>query len=305
MPNFKRIWSFIVTVFNEWIDDKAPKLGASLSFYTIFSLAPLLLIIISIAGLLFGAQAARGEIIGQIEGLIGRQGAEIVQTALKNTNSPATGIIAIIISFLTLVVSATASFIDLQDSLNMIWKVKPKQGRNFIKALFTDRIRSFALVVSTGFLLLVSLLVSAALNAINSFFAGTALKIPTQLLELANNVISLGVIYLLFALIFMVLPDVRLKLKDMWVGALVTSFLFIIGKSLIGLYLGSSSFSSTYGAAGSLVILLLWVYYSAQILFLGAEFTQVYTREFGSEIIPSKDFERYRLDTESMKKPKE
>lgn len=294
-PKLKKVWGFIATVFNEWIDDKAQKLGASLSFYTIFSLAPLLLIVISIAGLLFGPQAARGEIIGQIEGLIGKQGAEIVQTALKNSNNTATGIISLVISFATLVISATASFFDLQDSLNMIWKVRPKPERSFIKGIFRDRINSFALVVATGFLLMVSLLVSAALNAINSYFSNTFLKIPPALLELINNVISFGVIYLLFALIFMVLPDVRLKMRDMWVGALVTSFLFIIGKFLIGLYLGTSSFSSTYGAAGSLVILLLWVYYSAQILFLGAEFTQVYTREFGSEIVPSKDFERYHL----------
>ena len=298
----KRIWKFIYKVFDEWIDDKAPKLGASLSFYTMFSIAPLLIIIISIAGLLFGAEAARGEIIGQIEGLIGRQGAEVVQTALKNSSNPITGVFAIIVSFLTLIFGATAAFIDLQESLNMIWKVKPIPGRNFIKAFLKDRMQSFALVVATGFLLLVSLLVSAGFNAFNNYFSKTFLDIPPLILDLINNIISLAVIYILFALIFMILPDVHLKIRDVWIGALVTSFLFVLGKFLIGLYLGTSSFSSTYGAAGSLVILLLWVYYSAQILFLGAEFTQVYTREFRSVIVPSTDFERYHLDTGSQKK---
>jgi membrane protein len=162
--------------------------------------------------------------------------------------------------------------------------------------------QSFALVVATGFLLLVSLLVSAGLNAFNKYFSKTFLDIPSLILELINDIISLAVIYILFALIFMILPDVRLKIRDVWIGALVTSFLFVLGKFLIGLYLGTSSFSSTYGAAGSLVILLLWVYYSAQILFLGAEFTQVYTREFRSVIVPSTDFERYHLDTGNQKK---
>jgi membrane protein len=298
----KQTWKFILTVFEEWISDKAPKLGAALSFYTMFSIAPLLVIIISVAGLLFGEKAARGEIIGQINGLIGNQGAEVVQTALKNSNNAATGIIAIIVSLITVFISSTAAFIELQDSLNMIWKVRPKSCRNFIQAFLKDRFQSLALVIGTGFLLLVSLLISAGLNAVNAFFSKTFINIPPLLLELINDSISLGVIFVLFAGIFMVLPDVRLKISDVWIGALVTSFLFVLGKFLIGLYLGTSSFSSTYGAAGSLVILLLWVYYSAQILFLGAEFTQVYTREFGSGIRPTGNFEQYYLNTGSPKK---
>jgi membrane protein len=184
----------------------------------------------------------------------------------------------------------------------MIWKVRPKSCRNFIQAFLKDRFQSLALVIGTGFLLLVSLLISAGLNAVNAFFSKTFINIPPLLLELINDSISLGVIFVLFAGIFMVLPDVRLKISDVWIGALVTSFLFVLGKFLIGLYLGTSSFSSTYGAAGSLVILLLWVYYSAQILFLGAEFTQVYTREFGSGIRPTGNFEQYYLNTGSPKK---
>jgi membrane protein len=298
----KQTRDFIIKVFNDWTDDKAPKLGASLSFYTLFSLAPLLLIVIGIAGLLFGEAATRSEVIGQIEGLIGRDGAAVVQTALKNSSNKGTGIITIIVSLITLFLSATAAFIELQDSLNMIWKVRAKPGRNFIGAFLKDRVRSFALVVATGFLLLVSLIVSAGLNAMNSYFSRTFINISPIVLEVTNDLISLGVIYIMFALMFMVLPDIKLKIGDVWIGALVTSFLFVLGKALIGLYLGTSSFSSTYGAAGSLVILLLWIYYSAQIFFLGAEFTQVYTREFRAEIVPSEEFERYHLDTGSQRK---
>jgi membrane protein len=293
----KQIQKFIIAVFNDWVDDKAPKLGASLSFYTLFSLAPLLIIVIGIAGLLFGEAATRSEVIGQIEGLIGRDGAVVVQTALKNSRNTGTGIIAIVVSVITLFISATAAFIELQDSLNMIWKVRPKPGRNVIGGFLKDRVRSFALVVATGFLLLVSLIVSAALNAMDNYVSRTFIHISPLLLEIANEAISLGVIYIMFALMFMILPDIKLKIGDVWIGAIVTSFLFILGKALIGLYIGTSSFASTYGAAGSLVILLLWIYYSAQIFFLGAEFTQVYTREFRSEITPSDEFELYHLDT--------
>jgi membrane protein len=293
----KIVWKFLRNVIDEWIDDKAPKLGASLSFFTMFSLAPLLLIVISIAGLLFGTDEAMNSIIVQVNGLIGKQGAEIIRTALKNSHNTSTGIIAIVISLVTLVISATAAFIELQDSLNIIWKVKAKSNRNFIEAFLKDRLHSFALVIAAGFLLLVSLIISAVLSAISNYFSRKFISIPTGLLEVINNVITFGVIFILFASIFMILPNVFLKLKDVWSGALVTAFLFIVGKFLIGLYLGTSTLGSTYGAAGSLVIVLLWVYYSAQILFLGAEFTKVYTRDFGSGIRPYSDFEQYYIET--------
>jgi len=293
--NFKKIWEFIKEVFGKWIDDKAPKLGAALSFYTIFSLAPLLIIVISVAGFIFGPDAARGELVGQIEGLIGREGGEIIQTALKNTNDTESGIIAIVISFVTLVIGSTVVFVELQESLDMIWRVKPTPGRNIFKGLLLDRVQSFTLVVATGFLLLVSLIISAGLSALSNFVNEKFISIPIYILDIINVCISLGVIFLLFAMIYKVLPDVEIKWKDVWVGALVTAVLFVLGKYLIGLYIGSSSLSSTYGAAGSLVIFLLWIYYSAQILFLGVEFTYIYTIRYGSGIQPAKKFMRYEV----------
>jgi membrane protein len=294
--NFKKVWEFIVAVFDKWLDDKAPKLGAALSFYTIFSLAPLLVIVISVAGFIFGPDAARGELVGQIEDLVGIEGAEVVQTALKNTNDPESGIIAIVISLITLIIGSTVVFVELQESLDIIWRVKPKPGRNIFKGLLADRVQSFALVVATGFLLLVSLVVSAGLSALSNFVSEKFLAVPIYILDISNLVISLGVIFLLFAMIYKVLPDVNIGWKDVWVGALVTSVLFVLGKYLIGLYIGSSSLGSTYGAAGSLVIFLLWIYYSAQILFLGVEFTYIYTVRYGSGIQPAKKFMLYEVN---------
>ncbi|OGU71630.1 MAG: ribonuclease BN [Ignavibacteria bacterium RBG_16_34_14] len=294
--NFGKIWQFIKDVFNKWLDDKAPKLGAALSFYTIFSLAPLLIIVISVAGFIFGPDAARGELVGQIEDLVGREGAEVVQTALKNTNDPKSGIIAIVVSLITLVIGSTAVFVELQESLDIIWRVKPKPGRNIFRGLLADRVQSFALVVATGFLLLVSLLVSTAIAALSNFVNERLLAVPIYVLDIANLIISFGVIFILFAMIYKVLPDVNLGWKDVWVGAMVTTVLFVLGKYLIGLYIGSSSLGSTYGAAGSLVIFLLWIYYSAQILFLGVEFTYIYTVRYGSGIKPSKRFMIYEIN---------
>ena len=293
----KQIFNFIKDVFEKWSDDKAPKLGAALSFYTIFSLAPLLIIIIAVAGLIFGPDAARGEIVAEIRGLVGQEGAETVETALKNSNNTEAGIIALVSSFIALITGSTLIFIDLQDSLNMIWKIKPKPGRNFIKVFIKDRFQSFALVVATGFLLLVSLIVSAGITALSTFLSNNFLPVPFWVLDVINIVLSFAIIFVLFATIYKVLPDVHITLKDVRMGAIVTTVLFIIGKYLIGLYLGTSTLSSTYGAAGSLVIVLLWVYYSAQILFLGAEFTQVYANRYGSGIRPTSKFMKYGDDT--------
>jgi len=302
--SIKGIFNFVKAVFEKFADDKAPKLGASLAFYTIFSLSPLLVIIISISGLIFGPDAARGEIVNEIGDLIGREGAEVVQTALKNTNDPETGIISLIISLVTLAIGSTVVFIELQDSLDMIWKVKPKPGRNFIKGLVKDRVQSFALVVATGFLLLVSLVVSAGITALGNYLQGR-INLPFDLMQIINLVISLAVMFVLFGLIYKVLPDVHLGWKEVWFGALVTAGLFTLGKYLISLYLGSNTLGSTYGAAGSLVILLLWVYYSAQILFLGAEFTQVYANKFGSGIIPTSKFMKYENESALSERQKE
>lgn len=290
--SLKGQYNFVKAVFEKFSDDKAPKLGASLAFYTIFSLSPLLIIVISIAGLLFGEDAAKGEIVGEIKDLIGNDGAQVVQTALKNTNNTETGIISLIISFITLVIGSTVVFIELQDSLNMIWKVKPKPGRNFIKGLLTDRFQSFALVVASGFLLLVSLIASAGITALSNFLQGK-INLPFDLMQIINLVLSIVILFVMFGLIFKVLPDALISWKDVWIGSLVTAGLFSLGKYFIGLYLGSNTLGSTYGAAGSLVVLLLWVYYSSQILFLGAEFTQVYANRFGSGIKPTEKFMRY------------
>jgi membrane protein len=290
--SFKGIIDFLKAVFEKWIADKAPKLSASLAFYTIFSLSPLLIIIISIAGFLFGAEAARGELVTEIEDLVGREGAEVVQTALANTADTQTGIISILISLITLMIGSTIVFIELQDSLDMIWKVKPKPGRSMIKGLVKDRLQSFALVVAAGFLLLVSLLISAGINALSNFMQDRV-DIPFDLMQIVNLVLSLGILFALFGLIYKVLPDVHISWGDVWVGALVTAVLFTLGKYLIGVYLGTSTLGSTYGAAGSLVVLLLWVYYSSMILFLGAEFTQVYANKYGSGIKPTSMFMKY------------
>jgi membrane protein len=300
--NPKAIWNFIVEVIEKWISDKAAKLGASLSFYTIFSLAPLLIIAIALAGLIFGENAARGEIVGQIKGLVGKEGAEVVQTALKNSSNQETGIISLIISMATLAVGSTVVFVELQESLDMIWKVKPKPGRHLIRGLLKDRLQSFAIVVTTGFLLLVSLLISALLSALSNYVNEKFVPVPIIILDIINNLFSLGVIFLLFAMIYKILPDVDIHWNDVWIGALVTALLFVAGKFLIGLYIGSSTLSSTYGAAGSLVILLLWVYYSAQILFLGAEFTYVFANKFGSGIKPSSKFMRYEIEAFNAEK---
>jgi len=302
--SLKGQYYFIKAVFEKFSDDKAPKLGASLAFYTIFSLSPLLIIVISIAGLLFGEDAAKGEIVGEIQDLIGNEGAQMVQTALKNASNTETGIISLLISFVTLVVGSTVVFIELQDSLNMIWKVKPKPGRNFIKGLLVDRFQSFALVVASGFLLLVSLIASAGISALSNYLQGK-INLPFDLMQIINLVLSIGILFVMFGLIFKVLPDVLISWKDVWIGSLVTAVLFSLGKYFIGLYLGSNTLGSTYGAAGSLVVLLLWVYYSSQILFLGAEFTQVYANRFGSGIKPTEKFMKYENQNAVSEKQKE
>ncbi|MBP1648374.1 MAG: putative ribonuclease [Bacteroidetes bacterium] len=284
--NFRQIWQTLKTIIDEYSNDKVPKLAAALSYFTVFSVAPLLVIAIAVAGAIFGADAAQGRIVQELKGLVGFEGAQLIQTAIKKTNETSGGTIATIISIVTLGIAATAAFIELQDSLNIIWKVKPKPGGAFLKEFIRNRLVSFGLVVGMGFLLLVSLLISAGLSALEEYL-GSILSIPPVILQIVNVVISLGVVYILFALLFKILPDVQISWKDVRIGALVTTFLFVAGKYLIGLYLGRGSIGSTYGAAGSLAILLVWVYYSAQILFLGAEFTYVYATMFGSGAKPT------------------
>lgn len=279
----KRIISLIKETFKEWQKDKAPTLAAALAFYTVFSLAPLLIIVIAIAGLVFGQEAAQGQLVGQLQSLVGKDGAETIQQLVANASNPQSGIVATLIGVATLLWGATNVFTNLKEALNMIWNVEPPPGRGWMGFL-QDRVLSFAMILSIGFLLLVSLVISAVLAAVNQWLNGL-LHIPVGIWQLIDFGISFSVVTVLFALIYKFLPDVKLAWNDVWVGAAITSVLFTIGKSLIGIYLGSSGIGSTYGAAGSFVILLLWINYSAQILFLGAEFTQVWTNRYGSRML--------------------
>jgi membrane protein len=282
---FKDFFGLLKKTFDEWNEDKAPRLGAALSFYTIFSLAPLLIIVIAIAGLAFGQEAAQGKIDEQIRGLVGAQGADLIQTMIESARKPQEGILASVIGFATLLLGGLGAFGQLQDALNTIWEVAPKPGRG-LKGIIQDRLASSGLVLGIGFLLMVSLVVSAGLSALGNFVTNS-LGGLTLVAQALNVLISFVVITLLFALIFKFLPDVKIAWRDVWIGAALTSVFFNVGKSAIGFYLGSSSVASTYGAAGSLIILLLWVYYSAQILLFGAEFTQVYANQYGSQIEPA------------------
>jgi len=284
MKRAKSIFSLLKEAFQEWQDDEALQLGAALAYYTIFSLAPLLLVVIALAGLAFGREAVQGQLVGQLQGLVGREGGAAIQTMVANAGQHGGGVWATIIAFVTILFGATGVFTQLQTSLNHIWNVKPKPGQG-IKGLLRARAAAFGMLLGIGFLLLVSLVISTALTAIGTYVAGL-LPGAEVVLEVVNFLVSLAVITVLFAMIFRFLPDVKITWRDVWLGAAVTALLFTVGKTLIGLYLGNSSVASVYGAAGSLVILLLWTYYSSQILFFGAELTEVWARRRGSGIVP-------------------
>ena len=275
-----RLWTVLKEAFAGWWNDNVPRMGAALAYYTLFALAPILIVAIAVAGMAFGPEAVRGEIVGQIEGLVGRDGAQAVQAMLEGAAKSSSSIPATIIGVITSFLGATGAFLELQADLDAIWRVKPRSRGNFLRDLLIQRMISFGLVLGFAFLLLTSLVVSAALAAVHTYM-GDAFPGVAVLWEAVNVVVSLGVITLLFAMIYKVLPDVKLAWVDVWVGALVTAGLFTVGKFLIGLYLGTSSFASTYGAAGSVIVVLVWVYYSSQIILLGAEFTRAYVEQFG------------------------
>ena len=284
------IVTILGTALRAWWDDDAPRLGASLAYYTLFAIAPILLVATAIAGLVFGAEAVRGEIVGQLDQLVGREGARAVQSLLEGASQRRSGIAATIIGSLAFVVAATGAFLELQAALNTIWRVKPNPGVN-LKAFVFDRLRSFGIVVAIGFLLMVSLAVTAALAALNGWLAGHSPNMPlvwNGITVLVSTVVTTA----LFALLYRVLPDVHLRWRDVTTGAFVTAVLFTIGQQLIGLYLGQSTVASSYGAAGSVMILLLWVYYSCQILLLGAEFTRAYAQRHGTKPAPESFAER-------------
>jgi membrane protein len=280
----KSILQLLKETATQWIEDQPFQLASSLAYYTIFSLAPLLIIVIAIVGMVFGRAAAEQQIVETIGGLIGQQSAEVVQGMIQNASSQrSTGIISAILGVLTLLVGASGVVGQLQTSLNMIWGVEPKPGQG-VWGFVRQRVVSVAMILGIGFLLLVSLVLSALVSTLAQFI-GTSVML-TYMLDI---VMSFALITALFALIYKFLPDVRVQWRDVWIGAALTAVLFALGKSLIGIYLGHSSVSSTYGAAGSVIMILLWVYYSSLILFFGAEFTQVYASQSG--VIPADNAE--------------
>lgn len=265
-------------------EDKGPRLGAAVAFYTALSLSPLLLVVVAIAGLAFGQEAARGEIVQQIHGVVGKEATVLIEQMITKSFSTSGGIWAGIIALATLVFGASGVFAGLQGSLNAIWQVPGKQQKGGVLVVIRERLLSFSLVCGTAFLLLVSLVFNAVLSAISGRIAGWMMPEWTLLAQVLNFVVTLGLTTLLFAMIFKWLPETDLAWSDVWVGAAVTAVLFALGRFLIGLYLGRASVGTAYGAAGAFVVLLVWIYYSTQILLLGAELTFVYARKYGHGI---------------------
>src|SRR5919106_2764708 len=272
----------------EWYADRGSRLGAALAFYMLFSLAPLLMIIIAITALVFGREIAYTQLIQQIETFIGLEGARVIQATIENTSRPSSGIMATLIGLGTMLFGATVVFNELQDALNVIWKVAPKPRRSMALGLIWDRLLAFSIVVGIGVLLLLSIVANAVLNAMMQIF-GDILPRHVNWLQSANFVFALVTVTLLFIMVYKVLPDIEIGWGEVLVGAMVTAVLFMFGKFLIELYLGYSTAASVYGAAASLVILLMWIYYSAQILYFGAEFTKVYAKYRGHRIVPTEE----------------
>jgi membrane protein len=277
----RNLWRMIRESVSAWMDDYAPSMGAALSYYTVFSLAPLLLIVIAIAGLVFGREAAQGQIVEQLRGLMGERGATAIEGLLKSASNPSEGIIATIIGVVTLLLGATTVFGELQTDLDRIWRAPAAKKNEGLWNLVRDRLLSFGMIAAVGFLMLVSLVVSAVISAIGTLWA-PAFGGMEIVLQVVNVIVALAITTVLFALVYKVLPRVDIGWHDVWVGALVTAILFSVGKFAIGLYIGKGSVVSGFGAAGSLAVILVWVYYSAQIFLLGAEFTWVYSYDYGS-----------------------
>ena len=267
-----------------WWDDDCQRMGASLAYYTLFAIAPILLIATAIAGSVFGPDAVRTEIVAQLDHLVGREGALAVQSLLEGASHRRAGVFPTTIGVVALLIASTGAFLELQVSFNTIWRVKPRPGGHFY-AFFMDRLRSFGLVVAIGFLLLVSLTITAALAALNAWLFNLS-PANAFMWNIVNTLVSIVVTTGLFAMLFRILPDVRLQWRDVTTGAFVTAVLFTIGQQVIGLYLGQSAIASSYGAAGSMMILLLWVYYSCQILLFGAEFTRIWACRHGARVKP-------------------
>ena len=272
--------------FKGFTDDKVLKLSGSLAYFTVFSLGPMLIVIIFFADLFYGREAIEGTIYGQIQGFVGQEAALQIQQIIKNASLSGKSNITAVIGFITLLIGATGVFAEIQDTINSIWNLKPKPKQNWLKMII-NRVLSFSVVISLGFLLLVSLVITAVVESLGNRLAQLFPQITITLVYVFNLVITFGITTLLFAIIFKVLPDARIKWRDVFTGAIVTALLFMIGKFGITLYIGSSDVGSAYGTAGSLVIILLWIYYSSIILYFGAEFTKAYAAEYGSTILPT------------------
>lgn len=290
------LWSVAKQTAQDWLDDDASTLAAALAYYALLSLAPLLVISIGVAGWFLGPEAARGQVAGELGGIMGGDAAKGVQAVVASAEGPERGALATAVGIVTLFVGASGVFGQLQSSLNKVWEVEPKPGQGIWGQVKT-RFFSFTMVLGVAFLLLVSLVLSSVLSSLGSVLADT-LPGGALLWQVVNFVFSLAVVTLLFALIFKVIPDAKVAWRDVWLGAAVTALLFTIGKQLLGLYLGKAAVGSSYGAAGSIVVLVVWVYYAAQILFFGAEFTQVQARRRGAGIEPSENAQRLSQSAE-------
>ena len=293
---FGDVWKILKETVVGFSDDNGLKLSASLSYYTAFSLGPLLLLLISLAGLFFGREAIQGQLFSEINGMLGNQAAAQIQEIVKNLELSGKTTTALVIGAITLIIGATTVFADIQDSINTIWRVKAKPKRGWLKVL-KDRLLSSSLIVGLGFLLIVSLVVNGALKALNDAMIRYFPDVTVVLFNIINVVVSFIVISVLFGIIFKVLPDVNIHWKDVRMGAFFTSLLFMLGRFLIGLYIETAGTASTYGAAGSIIVILIWVYYTAAIMYLGAEFTRVYANYIGLRIEPA-EFAVYVETTE-------
>lgn len=291
--NVKRWWEILLCTARNWSSDNVFKHAAAVSFYTLFSMAPVIIIAVSVAGVIFGDAAAQGRLGQEIVGIVGEEAAVVVEKAVEDSRQEKRGWFPTVIGAVTLLVGATAVFAQLQESLNSIWRVAAKPSRSGIAVLLIRRLMSLALVLTVGFLLLVSLVLSTGLTALIQF-AEYLIDVPPLALRLADIGINLGVITVLFAMIFKVLPDVVLRWRDVWKGAFLTALLFSVGRFLISFYLGRSTVTSTYGAAGSLVVVLMWVYYSCLLLFFGAEFIRAYLQVTGRTPRPKSTAVRVR-----------
>jgi membrane protein len=290
----KKIWRLLKETVMKFMEDNPMNYSAAIAFYTIFSLPGILIVTVYFVGIFYNEELVQSEIFYQIRTLIGEQSAKEIENILSKTAESGEGAIARTVGIITLLFSATTVFISLQQALNRIWRLKAKPEKGWLK-LILNRLLSLGMIISVGFLLLVSLVVDALLVLFKDYISGYLVGISTFLLNAFNVLFSLALMTLVFGLIFKVLPDARIKWKDVGIGAFITTLLFIVGKYLISFYLASSSLGSTYGAAGSLVLLLIWIYYSSTILLLGAEFTFIYSRNIGSVIRPSPGAVKVRL----------